>query len=216
MGDVDNPSSLVPLSDIQKWVKQALEERQITNFEIRVKGAAQKGDGLLCNITFVEVTSKTISDKSVLYNFAIKSSKKNKKLREKIPLGVLGVNELRLHAFQPSRVIENWGCFRPPPVLLLQLLRPPKRRDHHHARLEGGRLLHARPQAPDEYGPGEACGEDVHTVSRTVLRHPRHETRQLPRTDPPPEEHFEVDRDVASAQRRKVFRRSAQACAGEE
>jgi hypothetical protein len=101
IGDVDNPPSLVPLSDIKKWVKQALEERQITNFEIRVKGAAQKGDGLLCNITFVEVTSKTISDKRVLYNFAIKSSKKNKKLREKIPLGVLGVNELRLHAFQP-------------------------------------------------------------------------------------------------------------------
>jgi hypothetical protein len=108
MGDVDNPSSSVPLSDIKKkWVKQALEERQITNFEIRVKGAAQKGDGLLCNIIFVEVTSKTISDKSVLYNFAIKSSKKNKKLREKIPLGDLGVNELRLHAFQPSRQIEN-------------------------------------------------------------------------------------------------------------
>jgi hypothetical protein len=85
MGGVDNPPSSVPLSDIKKWVKQALEERQITNFEIRVKGAAQKGDGLLCNITFVEVTSKTISDKSVLYNFAIKSSKKNKKLKEKIP-----------------------------------------------------------------------------------------------------------------------------------
>jgi hypothetical protein len=101
MGDVDNPPSSVPLSDINKWVKQALEEGQITNFEIKVKGAAQKDDGLLCNIIFVEVTSKTISDKTALYNFAIKSSKKNKKFREKIPLGVLCVNELRLHAFQP-------------------------------------------------------------------------------------------------------------------
>ncbi|RZB73450.1 EcKinase, DUF1679, and/or APH domain containing protein [Asbolus verrucosus] len=71
---------------VQQWVHLALEDEDLTNYNIEVHGKTNKDDGYMGNVTFVTVSGENKDGKTKILDLVIKSSKESDTFRKQVPL----------------------------------------------------------------------------------------------------------------------------------
>ncbi|CAG9863300.1 unnamed protein product [Phyllotreta striolata] len=102
-------------NEIQKWMKEIMASKGISNYKVQLADTTAKGDGYVGDIIFLKVTADGGSDNEKVYDMVIKTAKEDDKLREACPIGDAYLREITvykeifpvLEAFQEEYAVKK-------------------------------------------------------------------------------------------------------------